>query len=303
MLTVFFIQLDKKKLLRLFKFIVQMFFPLMLVSCTSYVKRVPIIERSVFLGKEASILSLSNLDFLPEGMIRVEKGDSLYQIALKTGCNWRDLMQWNNLSDPNYISPGQFLYIVSPESISSNNRAIESQSSQNSTENVKAEDNFIASAPVKNKTNSISNVKFSNSFQTKDHFSIAGFIWPAKGEVKKTIKGIEIRGNEGDAILAAAAGKVLYAGSGLKSYGHLIVLKHPNSWLTAYGHNKKLLVQEGDEVLRGQKIAEMGNSGHHDRNIKLYFEVRRIDEENHSSAVENKKGMIVDPLSVLPKLN
>jgi len=114
--------------------------------------------------------------------------------------------------------------------------------------------------------------------------------WPGNGavltgfdEVKN--KGVDIAGNAGDPVLAAAEGKVVYAGSGLRGYGNLIILKHNNTYLTAYAHNQTLLVKEDQTVKRGQKIAEMGNSDA-DR-VKLHFEVR-------------KQGKPVDPTKYLP---
>jgi lipoprotein NlpD len=117
-----------------------------------------------------------------------------------------------------------------------------------------------------------------------------GWIWPGKGgviaefdEVKN--KGVDISGNAGDSVLAAADGKVVYAGAGLRGYGNLVILKHNNTYLTAYAHNQSLMVKEDQTVRKGQKIAEMGSSDA-DR-VKLHFEVRR-------------QGKPVDPLKYLP---
>jgi lipoprotein NlpD len=117
------------------------------------------------------------------------------------------------------------------------------------------------------------------------------FIWPASGgliggfdEAKN--KGVDLAGKAGDAVLAAADGKVVYAGAGLRGYGNLIILKHNNTYLTAYAHNQSLLVKEDQTVRKGQKVAEMGNSDA-DR-VKLHFEIRR-------------QGRPVDPLKYLPQ--
>ena len=116
------------------------------------------------------------------------------------------------------------------------------------------------------------------------------WIWPGNGpvvagfdEVKN--KGLDIGGNAGDPVLAAGEGKVVYAGAGLRGYGNLIILKHNNTYLTAYAHNQTLLVKEDQTVKKGQKIAEMGSSDA-DR-VKLHFEVRR-------------QGKPVDPVKYLP---
>jgi len=117
------------------------------------------------------------------------------------------------------------------------------------------------------------------------------FIWPASGplmsgfdEVKN--KGLDIGGKSGDAVLAAADGQVVYAGSGLRGYGNLLILKHNNTFLTAYAHNQTLLVKEDQKVKKGQKIAEMGNSDSAN-GVKLHFEIRR-------------QGKPVDPAKLLP---
>jgi lipoprotein NlpD len=116
------------------------------------------------------------------------------------------------------------------------------------------------------------------------------WIWPGNGQVlagfdEAKNKGLDIAGASGDPVLAAAEGKVVYAGSGLRGYGNLIILKHNNTFLTAYAHNKALLVKEDQTVKKGQKIAEMGDSDA-DR-VKLHFEVRR-------------QGKPVDPARYLP---
>ncbi|MBS0300610.1 MAG: peptidoglycan DD-metalloendopeptidase family protein, partial [Proteobacteria bacterium] len=116
------------------------------------------------------------------------------------------------------------------------------------------------------------------------------FIWPAKGAViarfdEDKNKGLGIGGKEGEPVVAAADGRVVYAGAGLRGYGNLIIIKHNNTFLTAYAHNKKLLVKEDQNVKKGQEIAEMGSSDA-DR-VKLHFEIRR-------------SGKPVDPARYLP---
>ena len=117
--------------------------------------------------------------------------------------------------------------------------------------------------------------------------------WPTQGKVIRTYssklggnKGIDISGKIGQPVLAASAGKVVYSGNGLASYGNLIIVKHSDQFLSAYAHNKKLFVREGGEVKRGQKIAELGNTGTSE--AKLHFEIRY-------------KGKPVNPLDYLPK--
>ena len=116
--------------------------------------------------------------------------------------------------------------------------------------------------------------------------------WPASGKViagfseNANLKGIDIAGKAGQPVLASAAGKVVYAGSGLRGYGKLVIIKHNQTYLSAYAHNSNLLVKEGQNVVRGQKIAEIGNTD--SSQAKLHFEIRRL-------------GKPVDPLKFLPE--
>jgi lipoprotein NlpD len=115
--------------------------------------------------------------------------------------------------------------------------------------------------------------------------------WPAKGKVvmqfseSTSLKGIDIAGSAGQPVTASASGKVVYAGSGLRGYGKLIIIKHNDAYLSAYAHNRDILVKEGQQVVKGQKIAEMGNTD--SDQVKLHFEIRR-------------QGKPVDPLRYLP---
>ena len=116
------------------------------------------------------------------------------------------------------------------------------------------------------------------------------WIWPASGKIVGTFseggaKGIDIAGKAGDPVLAASSGKVVYSGTGLRGYGKLVIVKHSSTFLTAYAHNQSLLVKEGQQVVKGQKIAEMGNTDA--EQVKLHFEVRQ-------------QGKPVDPLKHLP---
>jgi len=117
------------------------------------------------------------------------------------------------------------------------------------------------------------------------------WVWPAKGKLvaqfseSANLKGIDIAGSAGDPVLASAPGRVVYAGTGLRGYGKLVIVKHNNTYLTAYAHNREILVKEGQNVTRGQKIAEMGSTDADQ--VKLHFEIRRL-------------GRPMDPLRFLP---
>ncbi len=217
------------------------------------------------------------------GYYTVKPGDTLIRIGLDTGQNWRDVVRWNNLENPNLIEVGQVLRVVPPTSESPLvvTRPVTSGVANANTGTAAplqaASAARPASAPASSQTASAS----------EDDLA---FIWPAQGtlvagfdEVKN--KGFDISGKAGDPILASADGRVVYAGAGLRGYGNLIILKHNNTFLTAYAHNQTLLVKEDQTVRKGQKIAEMGNSDA-DR-VKLHFEVRR-------------QGKPVDPAKYLP---
>ena len=117
------------------------------------------------------------------------------------------------------------------------------------------------------------------------------WVWPAKGRIlagfseAASLKGIDIAGTAGQSVNASAGGKVVYAGTGLRGYGKLIIIKHNGTYLSAYAHNREILVKEGQQVAKGQRIAEMGNSDADE--VKLHFEIRR-------------QGKPVDPLRYLP---
>ncbi|MEY5097476.1 MAG: hypothetical protein RJA36_195 [Pseudomonadota bacterium] len=221
------------------------------------------------------------------GYHTVRPGETLIRIGLDNGQNWRDIVRWNNLENPNLIEVGQVLRVAPP---SANGVAIPAGS-------------VAASAPVGNaapdsrvQARSLASAGSASAAAApnKAADSAAGeaiaFSWPSSGSVIERFdetrnKGVDIAGKAGDPVLAAADGRVVYAGSGLRGYGNLIILKHNNTFLTAYAHNQALLVKEDQNVRQGQKIAEMGNSDA-DR-VKLHFEVRR-------------QGKPVDPLKHLP---
>jgi lipoprotein NlpD len=194
------------------------------------------------------------------GYYTIKPGDTVFRIARENGQNVADIVRWNGIGNSNLIEVGQVIRIVPPGSSVSSGAAIARPA---------------VPIPVEPPVASDESVNWS---------------WPAQGaliagfsEVKN--KGLDIAGKAGDTVMASADGKVVYAGTGLRGYGNLIILKHNDTFLTAYAHNRALMVKEDQVVKKGQKIAEMGSTDT-DR-VKLHFEIRR-------------QGKPVDPARYLP---
>ncbi len=225
------------------------------------------------------------------GYYTVKPGDMLIRIAVDHGQSPKDIARWSNVDNPNRIEIGQVLRVAPPATASSTAGVVTrpiiastvtpmtaaSLPAAGGTDKPAATPAAAASAPV----------AASSSSATDDEIK---WIWPTQGAVlagfdEAKNKGLDIGGSAGDPVLAAADGRVVYVGAGLRGYGNLIILKHNNMYLTAYAHNQTLLIKEDQSVRQGQKIAEMGSSDA-DR-VKLHFEVRR-------------QGKPVDPAKYLP---
>jgi len=225
------------------------------------------------------------------GYHTVRPGETLIRIALDNGQNWRDLVRWNGLDNPNVIEVGQVLRVVPPASETVVARPVTAASSSAApvTAPPASPATAAASAPASAASapqptasvprGTVTAATPSTPQPVPPDEDIA-WGWPAPGnstvvgtfdEVRN--KGLDIAGKPGDPVLAAADGRVVYAGAGLRGYGNLIILKHNNTYLTAYAHNQTLLVKEDQVVRKGQKIAEMGSTDT-DR-VKLHFEIRR----------------------------
>ncbi|WP_408004121.1 peptidoglycan DD-metalloendopeptidase family protein [Ramlibacter alkalitolerans] len=225
------------------------------------------------------------------GYHTVRPGETLIRIALESGQNWRDIVRWNNIENPNVIEVGQVLRVVPPVSApvaqaeapravppAAPSSSVLPPLSAGSAPRVAATPAPAAPAPA----------PLPQASADDD----IPWAWPTSGAAvvlagfdEQKNKGIDIGGRPGDPVLAAADGRVVYAGAGLRGYGNLIILKHNNTYLTAYAHNQSLLVKEDQTVRKGQKIAEMGATDS-DR-VKLHFEIRR-------------QGKPVDPARFLP---
>ena len=244
------------------------------------------------------------------GMHVVRPGDTLLGIARQYGVTLPDLVGWNDLTDPNQIQVGQSLRVGPADAMGSAAVGVMAPGegavalpipAPSSTESVQAP---FKQSPLGGRK------PYSDEAWSKDTPGAAPAVtpptvatevpaaaassgewqWPAAGRLlsgynEASNKGVDIGGNVGDPVLAAAAGKVVYAGSGLRGYGKLVVIKHNQEYNSVSAHNDKLLVTEVEQVVQGQKIAELGSS-ESDRS-KLHFEIR-------------KQGKAVDPMKYLP---
>ena len=257
------------------------------------------------------------------GYYTVQKGDTLIRIGLDAGQNYRDIARWNAIENPNKIEIGDVYRVVPPEEPAVAKAVVSGRLSVTPLPPVPAAvatppkatspaapAAAVTAAPVPSPAKAATPTTAQASepiaaapVPPKPPVPVAPaapaaaaaddaleFAWPAKGEViagfdeTKNRKGIDLAGGAGDPVLAAAEGKVVYAGEGLRGYGKLIIIKHNNTFLTAYAHNQTILVKEDQSVKKGQKIAEMGNSDS-DR-VKLHFEIR-------------ERGRPVDPMKYL----
>ena len=216
------------------------------------------------------------------GQYAVRRGDTLFSIAFRYGWDWKALAARNNIAAPFTIGPGQVIRFdgrSGSQPAGATSTTVVSSSSGSKTTVIKRQ-GTVASTPAP-------------APALPAGPAPKGWGWPSNGILIGKFssngslnKGIDIAGDLGQPVLAASDGSVVYAGSGLRGYGELIIIKHSDTYVSAYGHNRRLLVREGQQVKVGQTIAEMGSTGT-DR-VKLHFEIRR-------------QGKPVDPLQFLPR--
>jgi len=274
----------------------------------------------------------------------VKRGDTLYQIALDNGLDYRELAAWNNIENVNLIRVGQVLRLLAPGEVPppvagapvTNADGVTTTPLRTVPPVAETPRGLALPPPVAGATATPPPVAGGNvktapkaikepySDQAVRDLTLAAtavpappseaprvaraepraeapapppaappgragdaddderldWLWPARGKVVTSfsetanLKGIDIAGSSGDPVLASAGGRVVYAGAGLRGYGKLIIIKHNKTYLSAYAHNREILVKEGAQVSRGQKIAEMGNTDADQ--VKLHFEIRRL---------------------------
>ncbi|MFM9917211.1 MAG: peptidoglycan DD-metalloendopeptidase family protein [Rhizobacter sp.] len=245
------------------------------------------------------------------GFYTVKASDTLLKIALDNGQNWKDLARWNGIENPNIIEIGQVLRVIPPggETASPGSRPVAAASKVDGKPLDPRAPSASASTPVTVTVPVVAGSGAAVAAASAAASSAAAppaapvaavaapqgddaisWLWPASGPVTTAFdevksKGLAISGKVGDPVVAAADGRVVYAGSGLRGYGNLVIVKHNSTYLTAYAHNQTLLVKEDQTVRRGQKIAEMGSTDA--ERVQLHFEIRR-------------QGKPVDPAKLLP---
>jgi lipoprotein NlpD len=228
------------------------------------------------------------------GYYTVKPGDALIRIALDNGQTWRDLAKWNNLENPNRIEVGQVLRVVPPTVDAS---AVTARpvagAGRVETRPLDAKPPVVAaSAPATGTTTppAATPAPAAASKDAAGDDENLNWGWPVSNPVtagfdEQRNKGLDFAGKAGDPVLAVADGRVVYAGAGLRGYGNLVIIKHNNTYLTAYAHNRAMLVEQDQVVRKGQRIAEMGST--ESDTVKLHFEVRKL-------------GKPVDPAKLLP---
>lgn len=300
----------------------------LLTACTSVPNQAPVVDRHVASSSKPVVVEAPPVVRDERGMYTVKKGDTLIRIALEFGQNYRDLVTWNNLSNPNDIKVDQVLRVLPPETGAvaagvqtgailmppvdkpapvvrkSEPRGDKKAYSESALAELQRPDGVkadktaskaggtalaagaaetVVQAPVPAPTPAPAPAPAADEEKLS-------WMWPADGKVIATFdegknKGVDIAGKAGQPVVAAGAGKVMYAGSGIRGYGNLVIVKHSNSLLSAYAHNRSIVVKEGNTVTKGQQIAEMGDSD--TDTVKLHFEIRQ-------------QGKPVDPSRFLP---
>jgi lipoprotein NlpD len=289
----------------------------LLTACSTATRHAPVVDRTApapaAAPRAAATPASDEAKDDARGTYVVKKGDTLLKIALDHGQNYRDVVAWNNLANPNDIKADQVLRIAPPENGASvvQTSPIQMPESRPVTPPVpkkvaprgdKRPYSDATMAELKKEDGAKPSDK-NDAKADKPEVAVAvpaappvsdedklSWAWPSDGKIVATFdegknKGIDIAGKPGQQVMAAGAGKVMYAGSGIRGYGNLVIVKHSNSLLSAYAHNRSIVVKEGQNVNKGQMIAEMGDSD--SDSVKLHFEIRQ-------------QGKPVDPSRFLP---
>lgn len=295
--------------------------PALLVACTTTKTPAPVVDRPQGQPRPrptapAPTPQANTAPTAQKGFYTVRRGDTLNRIAQEFNQSVRDLVTWNNLASPNDLRIDQVLRVLPPEATQAANGPTSAVPVQPGVE-VRPLGPSAANVPTKTGPRGDKR-PYSDAtlaeLQKPDVGPSAGapkpetppaaskpteasaagaaegleLVWPTEGKVLAGFdpkrKGIDIAGKLGQPVLAASAGQVSYVGS-MRGYGNLVIVRHNENFLSAYAHNKSIVVKEGQTVARGQKIAEMGNTD--SDSVKLHFEVRQ-------------QGKPIDPTKFLP---
>ena len=246
-------------------------------------------------GGGVQVVDRNQRDRVTSGQYIVRRGDTLWSIAFRFGWDWRDLARVNGIQPPHVIYPGQRIRFSggATRTAAATPQPVPKPSSSSAPSTPVVVANPVPRQPAITTQPKPAVSQPARTPVTPVTRSASGWAWPANGTIIGRFssngslnKGIDIAGDLGQPVLAASDGTVVYAGSGLRGYGELVIIKHSDTYVSAYGHNRRLLVREGQQVKAGQSIAEMGSTGT-DR-VKLHFEIRR-------------QGKPVDPLQYLPR--
>jgi lipoprotein NlpD len=280
----------------------------LLGGCATSLNRAPVEDRNARpaaatpAGATAPLVGTEAPKLLPNaehagkpGYYSVKPGDTLIRVGLESGQNWRDIVRWNNIDNPNLLEVGQVLRVVAPgtDTTATTTRPVApTKVEARPLDGVGAVPTAAASAPTQTATAPVpaapAVVPAGSGAAMKDEE--VAWAWPAAASIatpfdETRTKGLVFAGKAGDPVFAAGDGRVIYVGSGVRGFGNLVIVKHNNTYLTAYAHNQTLLVKEDQVVRRGQKIAEMGSSDA--ERVQLHFEIRKL-------------GKPVDPARLLP---
>lgn len=293
-----------------------------LSACTTDPHKAPVVDRNLTptaphpAVKPPAPSEDANRGRDERGLYTVKKGDTLIKIALEHGQSYTDIAAWNNLANPNDIKVDQVLRVLPPENgvvigkveppgvttpvpvpvvpRKTSPRGDKKPYTEGALADLQKPDSDKPDRPER--APAVASVAPAATAPSAPAMQLSAedreltWIWPSEGRVIATFdegknKGIDIAGKAGQHVMAAGAGKVMYAGSGIRGYGNLVIVKHSNSLLSAYAHNRAILVKEGQSVSKGQLIAEMGDSD--TDAVKLHFEIRQ-------------QGKPVDPSKFLP---
>jgi lipoprotein NlpD len=261
-------------------------------------RRAPVVERGIEIKKSAAEPARRSVAASRATQTYVvQKGDTMYGIAFLHGVDYREVAEENNIDNPASIQVGQELRIPVPAPV----KVVESRPVPRSTTvagGIKSQPKvgklpYSETALAQAEKMQQDPKEAAAPVAAKDPDDEEDLEWgmPSSGKViaeyseSANRKGVDIAGKQGQPVVASAAGKVVYSGSGLRGYGKLVIIKHNKTFLSAYAHNDQILVKEGQSVSKGQKIAEMGNTDADQ--VKLHFEIRKF-------------GRPVDPAQYLP---